>query len=186
MSTSIHPLESILGGTTFGCNYNCRSSGMCLKLDPDSFCSFFLAKLVKLCQIGWKPWINNNFGTVLQQILSWTKVWAWSNTCILGFEPLQCCFGRTLRVVVLLQAEPFFLVLHSIYPWPAFQFLLMKHIPTTLCYHHHALLWWWCSQSNEQYCVATKWTRNSDFSLIREIFNPGFGLFCHFMVNNGF
>ena len=61
---SIQPPESILCRSTFGSDYSFESSWVCLHQLCTSgfgdFLPFFVADLLKLCQVGWGVSVNSN------------------------------------------------------------------------------------------------------------------------------
>ena len=111
-SISIQPPESILCGSAFGSGYRFESSWVCLHQLYTSgfgdFLPFFLADLLKLCQVGWRVSVNSNL-QVFPQILNGIQVWALAGPLkdfhVLVLKPLQCCFGCMLGVIVLLERK---------------------------------------------------------------------------------
>ena len=77
-------------------------------LDLGIFFSFFLADLLKLCQVEWGVMVNSNL-QVYPQILNGIKVWALAGQLtdfhILVLKPFQCCFGSMFVVIVLLERK---------------------------------------------------------------------------------
>ena len=71
-------------------------------------CRFFLADLLKLCQVGWGVSVNSNL-QVFPQILNEIQVWALAGPIkdfhILVLKPFQCCFGCMLGAIVLLEQQ---------------------------------------------------------------------------------
>ena len=82
------PPESILGRTTFGSNYICESFGVSLyQVCTSGSCNirpFFLAKLFKLCQVGWGSLVDSNL-QVLPQILNRIQVQALTGMVLPGW-----------------------------------------------------------------------------------------------------
>ena len=72
------------------------------------FPSFFLADLLKLCQVEWVELVNSNF-QVFPQILNGIQVCALAGPLkdfhVLVLKPFQCCFGCMLGVIVLLERK---------------------------------------------------------------------------------
>ena len=111
-SISIQPPECILCRSAFGSDYSFESSWVCLYQLCTSvfgeFLTFFLADLLKLCQVGWGVSVNSNLQVFLQ-ILNGFQVWALAGPLkdfhILLLKPFQCCFGFVLGVIVLLECK---------------------------------------------------------------------------------
>ena len=70
------------------------------------FLPFFLAGLLKLCQVGRGASVNSIF-QVFPHILNGIQVWALAGPLkdfhILVLKPFQCCFGCMLGVIGLLE-----------------------------------------------------------------------------------
>ena len=109
---SIQLPESILCRSAFGSNYSFESSWVCLYQLYTSgfghFLPFFLAYLLKLCEVGWVASMNSNL-EVFPQIPNGIQVWALVGPLIgfhiLVLKPLQCCFGCMVGVIVLLERK---------------------------------------------------------------------------------
>ena len=107
---SIQPRESKRCRSAFGSDYSFESSWVCLYQIYTSgfgeFLPFFLADLLKLCQVGWGASVNSNL-QVFPQILNGIQVWALAGPLkdfhVLVLKPFQCCFGWIVGVIVLLE-----------------------------------------------------------------------------------
>ena len=90
--------------------YICQVSGSFEhQLCTSGFCDFlpfFLADLLKLCQVGWGASVNSNL-EVFPEILNGIQVWALAGPLkdfhVLVLKPFQCCFACMLGVIVLLK-----------------------------------------------------------------------------------
>ena len=113
------PPESWLCRSTFGSDYIFKSSWVhlyqiCTSRFGD-FPPFFLADLLKLCQVGWGAPVNSNL-QVFPQIPNGIQVWALAGPLkdfhVLILKPFQCCFCCMLGVIVLLdcKSSPYFQV----------------------------------------------------------------------------
>ena len=104
--------ESILCRSGFGSDYSFESSWLylhqlCISGFGD-FLPFFIADLLKLCQVGWGISVNCNFQDC-PQILNGIQVWALAGAPkdfhILVLKPFRCCVGCMLGVIVLLERK---------------------------------------------------------------------------------